>query len=232
MKTSFWTKLLDLISPRLCVACGRRLSAEQSVLCAGCMLHMPLTGFSSQPLDNPLARLFWGQFPVERATAMFYYEPHSESAEIVYTLKYRHRPEVGQQAGQVLAHDLLAEGFFEGIDALVPVPLARKRQRQRGYNQSEEIARGISLATGLPIYNKVVERLDFKTSQTRLTPYERRENVEQAFRLLDARRIAHRHLLLVDDVITTGSIISACARQLCQAEGVRISVLALGYSRS
>ena len=232
MRTSFWTKLLDLIAPRTCVVCGQRLSPEETALCPACMLHLPLTHYADQPLDNPLARLFWGQFPIERATALFYYEPHSELAEIIYSLKYRNRPEVGWQMGHIAARYLQDSGFFEGIDALVPVPIARKRKRQRGYNQGEEIARGISEATGLPICQKVVERCEFKQSQTRLNPYERRDNVEQAFRLTDPDRIAHRHLLLIDDIITTGSTINACARQLAQAPDVRISVFALGYSKS
>jgi len=232
MRTSLWTKLLDLIAPRTCVVCGRRLSAEEAVLCPACMLHLPLTHYAAHPFDNPLARLFWGQFPIERATALFFYEPHAELAELIYSLKYRNRPEVGRQMGRIAARSLLDEGFFEGIDALVPVPIARRRQRQRGYNQSREIACGISEATGIPIFSKVVERLEFRQSQTRLNPYERRENVEEAFRLTDPGRIAHRHLLLVDDVITTGSTINACARQLASAPDVRISVFALGYSKS
>ncbi len=232
MKTSFWTKLLDLLSPRLCVVCGRRLSAEEAVLCHRCMLHIPLTHFSEHPLDNALARLFWGLFPIERATALFFYEPHSEFAELVYNLKYRNHPEIGQHLGRIVARDLQAECFFEGIDAVVPVPISRQRRRSRGYNQSHEICLGISQQTGLPVFDGVVERLDFKQSQTRLNPFERRDNVANAFRLIAPDRIAHRHLLLVDDVVTTGSTIIACAQQLAQVEGVKISVFALGYSKS
>lgn len=232
MKTSFWTKLLDLFSPRQCVVCGTRLSAEQSVLCTSCFLHLPLTSFSASPLDNRLARLFWGQFPIEQAVAMFYYEPHSSAAQIIYSMKYRNRPEVGEHMGSIFARQLHSEGFFDGIDALVPVPISRKRLRQRGYNQSEHIAKGISRQTGLPIYSNVVERCDFKVSQTRLNSFGRRDNVEHAFRLKEPGRIAHHHLLLIDDVITTGSTVTACARQLQQAQDVRLSVLALGYSKS
>lgn len=232
MKTSFWTKLFDLISPRQCVVCGTRLSAEQSVLCTTCSLHLPLTNFAASPLENRLARLFWGLFPIEKAAAMFYYEPHSSTAQIIYSMKYQNRPEVAEYMGGIFARQLQAEGFFDGIDALVPVPIARKRLRQRGYNQSEHIAKGISKQTGIPVYDNVVERCDFKTSQTRLNPFARRDNVAKAFRLKAPDRIAHRHLLLVDDVITTGSTVTACALQLQQAPEVRLSVVALGYSKS
>ena len=96
MKTSFWTKLFDLISPRLCAICGTRLSAEEEMLCAGCMLHLPRTGFVQHPYDNLMARRFWGQFPVERAAALFFYGPQSELAKVVYDLKYRGRAEIGE----------------------------------------------------------------------------------------------------------------------------------------
>lgn len=231
MKTSFLTKLLDFISPRLCVVCGSRLSPEESLLCVRCMLHLPLTGFEKSPADNPLARLFWGQFPIERATALYYYEPQSEVAEIIYSLKYRSRPEIGRSLGHIMARQLQASGFFDGIDALVPVPLAPRRRRQRGYNQSEEIARGIAELTALPIYNKVVRRTQFDTSQTRLNPIERRDNVERAFQLADSELPAHRHLLLIDDIVTTGSTLTACARQLLKAKDVKLSVLAIGFAK-
>lgn len=231
MKTSFWTKLLDLVSPRLCVACGQRLSPEESVLCPRCMFNLPLTGYDSQPYDNYMAKLFWGHFPLEKAVAMFFYQPKTEPSEIIYSMKYHGRPETAHDMGRIFARQLLTAGFFDGIDGLVPVPLTRKRRRQRGYNQAEEIACGISKATGLPIYNKVIERYDFSISQTHLNTAQRRENVENAFRLTNGERIAHKHLLLIDDVITTGSTIIACAQQLTQANDVKISVLSLGFTK-
>lgn len=183
-------------------------------------------------MDNPMARLMWGKFAIERACALYYYEPKSEMAEIVYSLKYRNRPELGRIIGQVMAQRLQPKMFFDGIDALVPVPLSKQRQRERGYNQAEELTRGLSETTKIPIYNKVVRRTAFATSQTHLNANERLENVEHVFQLVDAQKIAHKHLLLVDDVITTGSTITACARELQKAPDVKISVLTLGFSKS
>ena len=232
MKTSFWTKLLDLVSPRLCVVCGRRLSPEESVLCPRCMFELPATDFAAHPYDNLMARLFWGQFQIEKAVAMFHYVPQSEHAKIIYELKYHGHPEVGEQMGCLFARQLQATGFFEGIDGIVPMPITRSRRRQRGYNQSEMLARGISEQTGLPIYNNVVERTTFHESQTHVQHFERRENVQKAFRLIDGDAIAGKHLLLVDDIVTTGFSIIACAQQLQQAPDVRISVLTLGKTKT
>lgn len=229
MRISFWRRLLDLVSPRTCDVCGRRLTASESVLCACCLTEVPFTRFWQSPLDNPMARLFWGQFPVERAAALWFYEPHSELCSPIYNLKYHGYPETGVDLGVMAANYCRTAGFFDGIDAIVAVPLAPRRQRLRGYNQSLMIARGVSQVTGLPIYDKVVRRTVFKGSQTDKNAWQRRENVADAFCLTDEAAVVGKHLLLVDDVVTTGATITACARQLCRADGVRVSVLSIGF---
>lgn len=228
---SFWRRLLDLISPRCCVVCGKRLAASEEAICNKCNLHLPRTGFSGNPYENEMAKLFWGQIPVERAAALFHYEGHSETANIIYQLKYKNHPEIGPVMGRMLAIELQRDHFFDGIDGIIPVPLTRKRFRQRGYNQSFEIAKGVSEITGLPIYKGVVERTVFKGSQTRRWRWERQENVKLAFRLIDGDSIAGKHLLLIDDVVTTGATITACAKELVKAGNVKISVLSLGLTK-
>lgn len=228
---SFWHRLLDLISPRVCVVCGQRLSATEEVLCNKCNFHLPRTGFSNNPYENEMAKLFWGQIPVERAAALFHYESHAETANIIYQLKYKDHPEIGPLMGRMMAAELQKEEFFDGIDVIVPVPLTRERLRQRGYNQSEEIAKGVSEITGLPINKDVVKRTVFQGSQTRRSRWERQENVEYAFKLTHGEPIAGKHLLIVDDVVTTGATIIACAKELAKAGNVKISILSLGLTR-
>lgn len=155
-----------------------------------------------------------------------------ETANILYELKYKNHPEVGEVMGRLMAKELQPSGFFDGIDGIVPIPLAKKRQRQRGYNQSLEIARGISAITSLPIYNKVVRRKAFEGSQTNKGRWERNENVEGVFELKDASAIQGKHLLMVDDVVTTGATVIACVQELCKADNVKVSVIALGFSKS
>ena len=229
---SFWHRVLDLISPRLCVVCGQRLTVSEEVICSKCNFHLPRTGFQQDPYENEMAKLFWHQIPIERATALFYYEAHSETANILYELKYKSHPEIGEVMGRLVAKELQPSGFFDGIDGIVPIPLAKKRQRQRGYNQSLEIARGISEITNLPIYNKVVRRNVFEGSQTNKGRWERNENVEKVFEMTDTSPIQGKHLLIVDDVVTTGATILACAQELCKAGNVKISVLSLGFAKN
>ena len=232
MVISFWHRLLDLISPRLCVVCGQRLTISEETICTKCNLHLPRTDFHQDPYENEMAKLFWHQIPIERATALFYYEAHAKTANIIYELKYKNHPEIGETMGRMMARELQRADFFDGIDGIVPVPLAKKRERQRGYNQSTEIAMGVSEITNLPIYNKVVKRTTFEGSQTSKGRWERNENVDNVFELLDGDSIRGKHLLIIDDVVTTGATIIACAKEISKAEGVRFSVLSLGFAKS
>lgn len=225
-------RFLDLIAPRPCVVCGCRLGVHDEVLCPSCVLQLPRTSFHLSPLDNPMARLFWGIIPVERVAAYTYYSPGSEMAQMVYDMKYHDRPDIGVALGRLMATELQSAGFFDGIDLLVPVPLAPRRERQRGYNQSRQLALGVSEVTGLAVSDCAVRRTVFKGSQTELSRWDRQENVEDVFRLRDADTLRGRHVLLIDDIVTTGATVTACARELQKAEGVRISILAFGYSKS
>ena len=229
---SFWRRILDLISPRLCVVCGYRLSVSEEILCTKCLLHLPRTGFHLNAYENEMAKLFWGQIPIERATAFFYYEAHADAANIIYELKYKNHPEIGEEVGRMFAKEIKPSGFFYGIDGIVPVPLAKKRLRQRGYNQSEEIARGVAAISDLPIFDQAVRRLFFEGSQTSKGRWDRNENVENVFELVQADTIRGKHILLIDDVVTTGATVIACAKELCKAGGVRISVLSLGLAKN
>ena len=225
------TRFLDFISPRLCVVCGHRLAPTERSVCAVCLFHLPRTDFHQKPLDNQMAQLFWKLTTVQKAAALFYYHPHSETAQIVYRLKYNNRPDVGEDMGRVMAREMQRSDFFSDIDVLLPVPLSRKRLRQRGYNQSEKLATGISDITHLPIVTKALRRKDFHRSQTSLNRWQRQENVSDTFELIDDSQLRGKHILLIDDVCTTGATLIACANAIKEVEGIRISVLTLGFTK-
>ena len=225
------TRILDFISPRLCVVCGQRLAPTERSLCGVCLFHLPRTDFHQKPLDNPMAQLFWGLAPIEKAAALFYYHPHSETAQLVYRLKYNNRPDIGEDMGRVMANELQATEFFSDIDVLLPVPLASKRLRQRGYNQSEQLAIGISDITHLPIVSKVLRRKHFQQSQTTLNRWQRQENVTDTFQPKEGHLLQGKHVLLIDDICTTGATLIACANVLKDIKDIRISVLTLGFTK-
>ena len=228
---SFWTRLLDLIAPRACVACQCRLAESEQFVCTICLLRMPRTDFALHSTDNLMARMLWGRADIERAAALFRYQPTSPVSKAIQEMKYKNQPELGRFLGRFAAEELASTYFFEDIDALLPMPITRKRQRERGYNQSQLIAEGISAVTGIPILNKVVKRTHFVQSQTRQNMLERQLNVEGAFQLVDGEALRDKHILLIDDVMTTGATMGACCQQLQQAPGVRISVFALAFTQ-
>lgn len=229
---SLLARLIDTLAPRSCTMCGGRLSITEEVICACCNHQLPRTGYSKSAYDNKLVRLFWGRIPIEKGTAFFFYKAHSNTSRLIYQLKYGHHPEIGECLGRIVAAELAQEAFFDEITAVVPVPLARQRERERGYNQSREIARGISAETGLPVLDKVIERISFHGSQTQKGRWERNENVEKAFRLLDTSPLNNQHILLIDDVITSGATLVAAAKEVLKGENTKVSVLSLGFANN
>lgn len=224
---SWIDRLLDFVLPRFCPICGRRLSANEPQLCSSCLLKLPYTGFLERPYDNLVVDRLYGKIRnFERGASLFYYM-YDDRRNFLFDLKYHDRPEMGRWLGEEAGRQMLQTGFLDGIDAIIPVPLAPSRLRQRGYNQSELLAQGISEITGVPVLTHVARRKAFAKSQTKLTPEQRFENVKNVFQLIDADAIRHRHVLIVDDVVTTGATTSALAAQLSTAGDVRVSVFSL-----
>lgn len=223
--------LLDFIMPRTCCLCGRRLTVQENLFCTACGLHLPYTNFINNPYENDMAKAFWGRIKhIEKAYAPIYHLPHSESAKPIYQLKYFHKPELGIDIGAMMGKEMSEHGFFEDIDCIIPVPLAKERLRERGYNQSDMIAQGLQEISHLPIIKDAVRRVSFNSSQTRKNRIERNKNVENSFELTNGEKIKGKHILIVDDIVTTGATVSALAIQLEQAEGVKISIATIGYA--
>lgn len=220
-----------LFFPRYCPVCGRRLQENEELLCINCNEQLPRTKYKGHK-DNPTELQLASLGPaLQRASAYMFYTHGSAYSHLFFQFKYHNRPDVAVALGRVLALDLTDTPFFTGVDVIVPVPISRKRRRQRGgYNQSEKLAEGIAAITHLPINTTAVIRKHFFRSQTQLTEKERAANVAGAFTLAHPEELAGKHVLLVDDIITYGHTIKACAKAILQADGVRISVLTLGTS--
>lgn len=226
--------MLDTMAPRTCAICGSRLSGTEAAVCSSCCLHLPRTGFCHSYTDNRMEQLFRGQLAVERAAALIYHHPKSESARLIYGMKYAGRADAAVIMGKMMAHEFAGTGFFDGIDVMVPVPLTHGRQRSRGYNQSEMLAHGISEVTGIAVESRAMTRTDFARSQTSLTRRMRRDNVEDAFRLSrkGTEQLRQRHILIVDDVATSGSTTMACGTCMSGIDGVSISIATLAFTKS
>ncbi len=232
MNIPLLSRLHDTLYPHRCLTCGMRLGPHEPLVCGVCNMHLPRTDHPLMPRDNEMVRMLWGHVIPERAAAFLHHYPHSESGMLIYVIKYGGGKSVAFTLGRMAAEEFMPHGFFDGIDLIVPVPLSRDRERQRGYNQSLAIARGIAEVTGIAVGKDVMERTAFARTQTALHQQERHENVAGVFRVTDAALISGRHVLIVDDVITTGATMAACGKAVMTAGATRVSFMAIGMSGS
>lgn len=240
MRLSILAKIIDLLFPRFCPICGNRLAGEEESICMACNLHLPRTDTWENPYENEMAKMFWHQIPIEKACALFYYKGHSFASNILYQLKYAHHPEIAFDMGRLLAQEGVRIDFFQGIDGIIPIPIAPKRQRERGYNQSEEIAKGVASITHLPIYTNIVRRTSFKESQTHKDRWQRLDNVSQVFESSPHPSLEGKHFLIIDDVCTTGATILSCCQAIMAGmrkegeatQNVKFSVLSIGWAKN
>lgn len=221
--------LTALLFPRCCVVCDGPLCPGEQFVCTGCLAGLPRTDFHLRA-EHPAEMVFRGRLPVEKASSFYYHHKGGDYNKIVYMLKYGHCREIGLVMGRIMAAELEKSGFFDGMDCIVPVPLHRSRERQRGYNQSEWIAKGISAVTGIPLRSGLLIRTVHSSTQTRKTPFEKWENVDGIFEVAPVEDLDGKHLLLVDDVLTTGSTLLSAARPLCDAVNVKVSMLTLAIA--
>jgi ComF family protein len=202
-----------LFFPSNCLVCGKRLNNFAVVLCLECEMKMPRTGFGDR-WDNPVIKIFWGRVPVTSGTSLFRFEKGSAYQALLHDLKYRGNRKIGVYLGRLLGQEL-KHTSFSGCDMLVPVPLHRKRLNQRGYNQSEIIARGVSEVTGIPVITNLLRRTGYSRSQTSMNRQERFENISMAFSLNPVSTdLSGKKILIIDDVITTGATLEACSQVL------------------
>lgn len=218
--------LKELLFPRYCKVCGRRLMQSELHLCLGCLIELPRTHYE-RTSDNLLMQHFMEWPEVIRATAFFHYHKDSKYSSLIHHLKYYDHPETGTFLGRLAAKELKPSGFFEGIDLIVPVPLSKKKERERGYNQCDYIARGINEATGIAINRKGIERIVNTDTQTRKGRSERWTNTTGIFHITDDAEFKGKHILLVDDVATTGATLHACISTLLTISDVRVSIFTL-----
>lgn len=232
--------MIDMLLPRTCVVCGRKLNTYEKHLCLHCVSDLPLTRFA-QMSHNPMADKFneaiqkglddsWRQEAYAFASALFFYEDESEYRHIPHQIKYQGNIPAGQHFGRMLGRELLTAEWISDVDMIIPVPLHWKRRWSRGYNQAEIIAQGVSAKLGIPMRTDILGRIRKTKTQTVLDVLEKSANVSGAFKVLTSVT-GLKHILLIDDVFTTGSTLHACFVALREVYPypVRISVATLGF---
>lgn len=220
-------EFFHLFFPAVCMVCGEELIQPEECICLRCLYKLPRTHNFKYP-DNAAERLMAGRIPFERIASFCVYAKKGMLPPLIHQLKYHHHKEVGILLGKIYGEDLQGSDFLKPIDVIVPVPLHPKKEKIRGYNQAEIIARGLSATTSLPLSVGNLIRVVYNPTQIKRTKTQRWENVRHIFHVKNPGEYAQKHLLLVDDVITTGSTMEACATALQGCQGVKISVATLG----
>ena len=227
--SKLWEDFLNLFYPKICQSCGNYLFKNETAICTRCLYEIPKTNFHLEK-NNPVSILFWGRVKINYACSYYTFAKGSRFQKLIHKLKYHHRTDIGIELGKHLGFNLRKSEFFDDIDLIIPVPLHPKKQKIRGYNQAQVIAVGLAESMNLEVCSSNLYRSVHTQSQTRKSKLERWENVENIFRLNRPEDLEEKHILLVDDVVTTGSTLEACAQTLLKVKGSKVSIATLAYA--
>ena len=214
--------LINLIYPQVCPACGNLLTHSEETVCLSCRYFLPKTMYEKNP-ENPLAQSFWGQIDFHAVTAEYFFSKTGKVQHLLHQLKYKGNKDAGRFLGQQLGMSIKDAALFQGIDYLVPIPLHPKKEHLRTYNQSYVIAQGVEDVTKIPIVKDCLYRKVFTSTQTKKSREERWDNVKDIFDVKDNKTFENKHILLIDDVLTTGATLLAAGKTLSKITNITIS---------
>lgn len=222
--------LFHLFYPHNCIGCGSDVIDKENFLCLECINDLPHTNFAMHA-NNPLEKKFWGRISLTSAMSEFYFSKESIIQNMIHELKYRGNKKAGFYFGNLMGKSLLNSNRFD-IDYLIPLPLFESKEKMRGYNQSTILCNGISDIINKPVIKNNVIRKVFTETQTKKHRIERWRNVEDIFFVTDAKALEGKHILLVDDVITTGATLDACGTEILKIKNVKLSIATLAMALS
>lgn len=223
LQAGYLADFISLLFPELCQACGEGLITGEELLCTDCRYNLPFTNFHLKP-DNMVAQQFWGKINLEAAYALCYFTKGGKMQHLMHQFKYKGMQKTGDLLGNIAGEQLIKNHIFKTADLIIPVPLHKSRLRKRGYNQSMCFARGLAQKLDIPVDEHNLVRIKATETQTHRSRFSRFENMQQVFAITNPDVLINKHVLLVDDVVTTGSTLEACGAELLKIEGLKLSI--------
>jgi ComF family protein len=229
LSKTYLSDFVSLLFPQLCPACGESLVINEHIICTDCLYSLPFTNFHLQP-DNIVAQSFWGKINLEGAYALYYFSKGGKVQNLMHHFKYKGVQQIGHLLGNIAGGQLIKNDIFSTVDLIVPVPLHKDRMKQRGYNQSTCFAEGLANKLNAAVEDNNLIRVTATKTQTHRSRFARFENMQQVFTIKNPERLINKHILLVDDIVTTGSTLEACGTELLKVEGLKLSIATIAYA--
>ena len=226
---NYFEDFLHLFFPHNCAGCGTDVLNNEDLLCAQCFTQLPETGFLSKP-KNPVEKIFYGRLTVEHAGSTFYFNKDSLLQRLTIQFKYRNNKTVAIYLGKIFGNLISNAARFNDVDIILPLPLNKKKQFKRGYNQASLLANGVAQILNKPLVEHAVERIQFTETQTHKNRIIRWQTMEGVFKVTDEALLKNKHILLIDDIVTTGATLESCGDAILEVENTRLSICTLAYT--
>jgi ComF family protein len=230
MLRGYLADFVSLLFPELCPACEASLVANEHIICSDCRYNLPYTNFHLQA-DNIVAQQFYGKINVEAVYALYYFNKGGKVQSLMHHFKYKGMQQIGNLLGNMAGTQLMENHIFNTADLIIPVPLHKSRLKERGYNQSTCFANGLAQKLNAVVEDDNLQRAIATATQTHKSRFARFENMQEVFMVKHPERLMNKHVLLVDDIVTTGSTLEACGIELLKIPGLKLSIATIAYAQ-
>lgn len=229
MLTNIFRDIFSLFYPNTCTLCSENLSYHETIICTFCLHDLPFTHYTTKA-NNPVEKAFFGRIKLDAATALLFFQKNGKTQNLIHALKYKGKESIGELLGQLTANKILSSTRFDNIDCIIPVPIHKEKEKIRGYNQLYLFGKTLAKEMQIAFYPNLLFKTSKSETQTRKQRYDRWINVNNSFSLLDSEKLKNKHVLLIDDIITTGATLEACSSELLKIDGLKLSLAAIAYT--
>ena len=220
---------VSLFYPKLCLSCSKNITPDKESICISCQVQLPKTNFHLEK-ENPFTDRFWGRIKIENGASLYHFAKGGHVQHLIHNLKYQGKADVGIKLGNLYGKVLKKAPLFSDIDLIIPVPLHPKKELKRGYNQSDMFAKGLSESMEVSWEKNVLIRSKMTETQTKKSRLERLENVQNVFEIKNPKILENKHILIVDDVLTTGATLEACATKILVVPNTKVSLATIAFA--